>query len=411
MRTEHTTLTRDVVQGYAQGLLRRHLKLKDHGPKVTASSLYTVVLFAAATASTIARVCRSLFGLPSKQSIYNALDDSLPERLELQRRINRSLRDTVPKAVRLGKRAAKVAIDINLAPYYGNPDPQDDMVYKGQEKASTNYHHAYATAYLVRKGRRFTLAVLMVRHDTPWDQIVRDLLRLARKVVPAIELVLVDRGFYSVAVIRYLHRARYPFIMPVIARGRDAKHPKGPSGSKVFSTFKRSGWSRYTLQQGNSRVTATVDIAVKVLRKWKKRPFSKKKGKRVLVYACWRLRGRSESWAAEQYRRRRIDWLRQSYRGRFGIETSYRQMNQGLAWTTSKDPRRRLLLVGLALLLRNIWALLHLTAVAVRRRTGGAPLLRPELLPLADMLDWIADAIKQTFGCRHQVQVNAPFLL
>jgi hypothetical protein len=410
MRTEQTTLSGDLVQGYTQKLLSKHLKLKDHGPKVTASSVYAVVLFAAATAATIAQACRSLLRAPSDQSVYNALDATLPERLELQRRINLSLRDSVPRAVRLGKRAAKVAIDLNLIPYYGRPDPADDMVYRGQEKASTKHHHAFATAYLVRKGRRFTLAVMMVRHDTPWDEIVKELLRLARKVVPAIELVLLDRGFYSVAVIRYLQRARYPFIMPMIARGRGAKHPKGPTGSKVFATWKKSGWSSYTLQQNHSPQTATVDVAVKVRRKWKKRPGSKKKGKRVLVYACWRVRGRESSWPDQQYRLRRVEWMFQTYRGRFGIETSYRQMNQGLAWTTSKDPKRRLLLVGVALLLRNIWALLHLTVLALPRR-GGEPLLRLELLPLADMLEWIADAIKQALGCRNHMQLQAPFLL
>src|SRR5205823_5261300 len=98
-----------------------------------------------------------------------------PARLQLQARLNRALRAAVPRAVRRGKRAAKLAIDLVLLPYYGKPDPGDDMVYKGQEKAGTHYHHAYATVYLVRKGRRFTLGMLAVRHDTPWDVIVKTL--------------------------------------------------------------------------------------------------------------------------------------------------------------------------------------------------------------------------------------------
>ena len=43
------------------------------------------------------------------------------------------------------------------------------------------------------------------------------------------------------------------------------------------------------------------------------------------------------------------------FRKRFGIETSYRQLGEGLAQTTSRDRRYRLLRVGLALLLRNVW--------------------------------------------------------
>jgi hypothetical protein len=409
MDPELSTLTAPAVHHHAEGLLHRHLRLPDHGPRVTASAVYAVLLFAAATATTIASACRRLLGAPCDQSLYDALEATLPPRLELQRRINLALRNSVPRAVRKGKRAAKVAIDLNLLPYYGHPDPDDDMVYVGQEKASTHYHHAYATAYLVRKGRRFTLAMIMVRHDTPWDEIVKRLLRLARQVVPAIALVLVDRGFYSVAVIRYLQRARYPFIMPMIGRGRTAKHPNGPSGSNVFSTWRRSGWGRYTLSNHDETARARFDVAVKVLRKWKKRPCSKKRGKRVLVYACWRVRGNGVSWVSEQYRRRRVDWLRQTYRGRFGIETSYRQMNQGRGWTTSTKPCRRLLLVGLAQLLRNVWALLHLVVLARRRR--GGPQLRLELLPLQDMLDWIAETIKQLLGFRTEIELQHSFVL
>ncbi len=43
------------------------------------------------------------------------------------------------------------------------------------------------------------------------------------------------------------------------------------------------------------------------------------------------------------------------YRTRFGIETSYRQLGECLARTTSDDPVYRLLLVGVSLLIRAWW--------------------------------------------------------
>jgi hypothetical protein len=45
-------------------------------------------------------------------------------------------------------------------------------------------------------------------------------------------LLLLDRGFYSVAVVRYLQAARVPFLMPVVCHGRSPKHQNGPSGSQ-----------------------------------------------------------------------------------------------------------------------------------------------------------------------------------
>jgi len=408
MPTAQTTLDHHDVQSYCHKLLTKHLRLPDYSKKCTFGLLCSVLLYVAAKATTIKQACLWVRGFPCDQTVYDALEETLPSRLELQRRLNRTLAATLPKAVRKGKRKVRLAIDLTLLPYYGLPDPDDDMIYKGQEKASTKYHHAYATAYLVYKGQRFTLAMRCVRHDTPWDEIVRDLLRQAKRWVPVIGLVLLDRGFWSVAVIRYLQRARMPFIMPVIGRGRKANDPQGPSGTNVFFTWKKGGWSRYTLE-GRSRQRASVDIAVKVRRKFCKRPGSKKKGGRVLVYSCWGLGQCPAGWVDQAYQSRWVEWVRQAYRGRFGIETSYRQMNQGRGWTTSRCPKRRLLLVGLALVLRNVWALLHRVVLARRRR--GGPVLQMDSLPLEALLAWLADALKERFGVCHEVEAPQPFFL
>ena len=409
MRTAQTTLGHRDVQSYCHQLLRQHLRLPDYSKKCPFPLLCSVLLYVAAKATTIKQACRNVLGFPCDQTIYDALQATLPARVELQRRLNNALRASLPGSVRKGKKACPVAIDLFLIPYYGRPDRDEDRVYKGQEKASTHHHHAYATAYLVCKGRRFTLALLDVRHDTPWDEIVRTLLRLARKAVPAIRLVLLDRGFYSVAVVRYLQRARYPFVMPMIGRGRSAKHPKGAGGSQVFYGRKKSGWGRYTLSQRGSGAKASFDVAVKVRRKWRKRPGSKRRSRRVLVYACWGVRGRDPGWVDQTYKARRVEWVRQTYRGRFGIETSHRQLNQGRGWTTSRCPARRLLLAGLALLLRNVWARLHLLVLAERRR--GGPRLQMESLHLATLLDWVVDALKEIFGFRQEVEAPQPFFL
>ena len=59
--------------------------------------------------------------------------------------------------------------------------------------------------------------------------------------------------------IRSLQAARAPFLMPVVLRGRKADHPRGPSGTRVFALWKRSGWSESTGTGGTKR-TARVAI-------------------------------------------------------------------------------------------------------------------------------------------------------
>ena len=70
----------------------------------------------------------------------------------------------------------------------------------------------------------------------PLKGVVQRLRKQALSVGVKPRLLLLDRGFYSVDVIRYLQAARYPFLMPAVVRGRKPDHPRGPSGTRVFAT-------------------------------------------------------------------------------------------------------------------------------------------------------------------------------
>ena len=62
-------------------------------------------------------------------------------------------------------RPQRVAIDLTLLPYYGRPAVEGGELRRGEAKAGTTRFHAYATAYLVRDGRRLTLARTYVRAE------------------------------------------------------------------------------------------------------------------------------------------------------------------------------------------------------------------------------------------------------
>ena len=125
-----------------------------------------------------------------------------------------------------------------------------------RDSHGTSHFHAYATAYIIRKGQRYTVALTGVTKGEALKDVVQRLLRQAASVGVRTRLLLLDRGFYSVAVVRYLQAARVPFLMPVVCHGRSPKHPNGPSGSYVFRTWKKSGWSAHTLSDTKKR-TAT----------------------------------------------------------------------------------------------------------------------------------------------------------
>ena len=62
----------------------------------------------------------------------------------------------------LRKRPLRLGVDLTLLPYYGQHSLESREIYRSQAKRGTNSFFAYATAYLVLQGQRFTLAVTPV---------------------------------------------------------------------------------------------------------------------------------------------------------------------------------------------------------------------------------------------------------
>jgi hypothetical protein len=378
MRQHDHTLNRHQVHRSATTYLQGHLPLRDYKRKVTTSTLWSVLLTAAAAAVSIHATCGRLRDLPAEETVRKALIASLPEFAVLQRQLNRALAGRLPRALR--RRPQRLAIDLTLIPYHGEPWRDPAEVYRSLAKDGTSHFHAYATAYVVLKGERFTVALTAVARGEPMREVLQRLLKQARSAGVKPRLLLLDRGFYSAEVIAALKAARCPFLMPALLRGKKAGDPGGPTGTRVFAAMKRSGWFDYTVT-GDSGVKARVSICAYCRNyrgQWGRH------GRQTLVYACWGVAGHS------------CAWVRETYRSRFGIESSYRQMNQGRGRTSTRRPDLRLLFVGLALVLRNEWVWLHFEVLSTPRR--GSRLIQLERLPLWEMLHWLLDVIGEALG-------------
>jgi hypothetical protein len=387
MRQRHFTLTPAAVRAHAEMLCQKHLRLRGHGPKCTASRLWAVLFYAACRISSIAAACQALVRAPSDTAVHDALLATLPDSAELQRRVNRALQGDLPKALR--RRRQPLAIDLHLVPYHGLPLRDLREIYRSQAKSGTCSFHAYATAYVIRRGLRFTVALTWVQRGEALQDVIRRLLQHAAKAAVRPHYLLLDRGFCSVAVLRYLQAARYAFLMPLPLRGRQVDHPNGPSGSRVFATWKRSGWSRYTLTDAQKR-TATVAVCVKCRNLRGERG---KCGRQALVYAY-----------GGGLRPGSYQWVKETYRSRFAIETTYRQLGQARIRTCTRDPLLRLLYVAVALLLRNVWVWLHWQALADRR--GGARQVDTNRLTFRTLLLWLQHWAEAYLGVRDEIETQ-----
>jgi putative transposase len=384
MRQRQYTLTPAHVHAHVRARLQKYLRLTDHGPRCRADTLWAVLCYAASRIISLAAACAALRGAPSDTAAHDALLATLPDYAELQRRLNRALQGDLPHALR--RRRQPLAIDLVLIPYHGRPLHHADEVYRSRAKSGTSHFHAYATAYVIRKGRRFTVALTPVARHDAMPEVLKRLLREAARAGVRPRYLLLDRGFCSVDVIRYLQKARYAWLMPLALRGRKADHPRGPSSSRAFAGRKRSSWAEYTMANAAKR-RARFRVCIKCRNRRGERG---RHGREALVYAF-----------GGPLRPSSYTWVKETYRSRFAIETSYRQMHQARIRTCTRDPLLRLLYVGIALLLRNVWVWLHWQVLAHRRRGGR----RIDLgrLSFREMLVWLQHWAEERLGILDEI--------
>jgi len=361
------------VHQWALGWLVQAKLLRDRGWKCTATVVLNILLRAAARSISVSAACRDLAGAPSDQAVMTALEEGLPKTLSvLERRLNEALTGQLPR--RLRRRAWQVAIDWHLTPYYGRPFRSRNELYYGKPRQGTKQFHAYASACIIDHGQRYTLALTWVRRHESLVTALRRLVARIREIGLRIKRVFLDRAFFNVPVVAFLQEEKLPFVMPVMYRGRRPKKRRPATGLRWIKQ-QPAGWYRHTMKNKGQQVTISVCVGY---RKHKNRPDGKQV-KQKLLFAAWRVTGSPTE-------------IRHRYRKRFGIETSFRQLRQARIYTSTRQPRLRLLFIALALVLRNLWVWIHHMLLS----EGDQPhrTLHLERLRFKRMLDWIVHEIQ-----------------
>ena len=371
------TLERQDVLNLAIHTLAQ-LPLSPRGDHVQVTDLLHVLVFAAASRISVHQACQDLADAPTGQTVLGQLVDQLDDLAQLEETLNSLLARLGPQS--LGKRGRRIAVDLIELPYHGGVEEEhQEEVCRGKAKQGTAHFFTYATAYAVVGGKRYTLALCRVRAHMTMDQVLTRLFERLDLLGIKGRVLLLDRGFYSVKVIRALIERQQPFIMPAIKRGKAPTQPGGPTGTYVMAQWTCSAWTSYTLSSAQEG-SVTFDLAVvchNLKGRWGKHQ------REAWLYATWGLKNRP------------LVWIREVYRTRFGIEASYRQVHQAKIKTSSRNPILRLLFVGVALVLRNVWVWLHAEIIAQPRR--GRRHLQGASLRFNRMLLWLVVEIAQHY--------------
>ena len=349
------------------------LPLTTRGAFYTITDILNVVIFAAAFRTSVCQASCSLQRAPSHSYVLGELARQLDDIEQEQRVINRVLTSKLPK--QLYKQAQRIAIDLIEIPYHGTVAKEhEEEVRRSCAKSGTTHFFVYATAYVILKGNSYTLAMVRVTANERMLDVIKKLMKLLKDKGIRIKLLLLDRGFYSVKVIRYLKNKKQAFIMPAIKRGKKADATGGPTCTNKLAALKKSGWHRYTL---TSATDGQVSFDVAVVCKNIKDSNRKSMGRDTLIYVTFLVKHRP------------LSWIRETYRRRFGIESSYRQLHQAKVKTTTRNPVLRF--YAIALILRNVWVWLHAQIISIPRRGGRVS--NPEQLCFQRMLLWLLTEI------------------
>jgi putative transposase len=221
------------------------------------------------------------------------------------------------------------AIDFTDDPYYGEiVDVNKDYVIKSKMKDSTTTFYSYVSLSITTKGQRLTLAVLPVKKGVSKVEYIRKFLAFINDAKVNVEVLCLDRGFYSNHVFSFLQEENIPHIVPVRKHGQELK--------KILRG-NHSRYARYTMRGTSGPLDLTLAIDVQYLQ-----GRYMKFGNVNLGYVVYG-----------------IDWMPrrvyQVYKNRFAIDSSYRIRNSVKAKTSSRNVVLRYLLTIISFLLKNIW--------------------------------------------------------
>jgi Transposase DDE domain len=379
MRPNHYRVSLSAVANLVIEHLQNVLALADFGSRVTGLLLTQLLVAASVRRSSLSAACQERRRVPCDETVRRAVWANLPEDIaDLQRRLAAGLTSPVPRGIR--RRPRPLAIDLTLLPFYG--DHKTPRLFRGQAKQGTKYFWAYATCVIVSRGQRLTVGLVPVANPGSLEKVIEQLLAQAAAFGVRPSYLLLDRGFYAAKIIAWLQQHDIPFVMPMIRRGRKPDHPRGPSGTQVFFQPGQGGFHKHSWTGKRDRSKVTVDVAVVPHRRTAPQ-----------VYAF-------------HGKRRSLPWYVDAYRKRFGIESSYRQLHECLARTTVCDARWRLLLAGIAVILRNAWVELHWNTLSTVRRGGRQ--LRLCLMRFEKLLNWLLVAIDQALRIQDELVAQRP---
>lgn len=319
------------VHAYTSRVLKEHSQIEAHGYCCHTDMIFDILIKASAECSSVEAACADLEDAADSNTIREYLNQALAanELRQQEERANAALAECIPGA--LDRARIEVAIDFHDEPFYGKQEGTRKLTCAGQARKGTTHFVRIATAYIIWRQVRLTLAVRYVLPEEDSLETLKFLLKRLKTLGFSAKILYLDKGFASTDIIRYLTDQKQPTIIANPIRGK-----KG--GTRALCRGRSSYKTLYTFTDGTQTTLAmkaslVPDHTGKRRRKW-------------LAFIIILLDGS-------------VDKIHDEYRRRFGVECSYRLLRHLRATTTSRNPVLRFFLLSVGLILVNAWVFLR----------------------------------------------------
>jgi putative transposase len=344
-------LNAEDVRGMMLDIMEKHLSVKTEGYRSTTQETFNLLLKAVAEGSSLEAVCADSCGAVASTTLREQVNAALPVRQLRQQEseMNAALQTAIPKGMPRG--GVEVAMDTHDEPFYGKTPELRAYTCKTRAKAGTSRFFRIASAYVIWREVRLTLALSYVLPTDTLAEVVERLLTRLKQLGLHATVLYLDKGFCSGDIIRYLQRTQQAAVLACPIRGKQGGIRALCQGRGSFSTD-------YTFTDGTHAHLVLVDTRVYD-------PKAKRKQRKWLAFVLVNLH-----WTPHQ--------VYTKYRRRFGIEASYRLLRQVKVLTNSRNPALRFFFLGLGLLMQNVWVLARW--LFTRRPGKGRYKLIPSML-------------------------------
>lgn len=236
--------------------MENHQSLKTEGYRSTTKETFNLLLKAVAEGSSLEAVCADSRGVVHSNTLREQINAAMDvaELRQQEAEMNAALAAAIPTGMPRG--GLEVAIDTHDEPFYGKTLELLTYTCKTRAKAGTTHFFRIASAYVIWREVRLTLALTYVPPEDDLPGVVERLLQRLGHLGRHATVAYLDKGFCCGDILRYLQRVGQAAVLACPIRGKTG-------GLRAWCQGRGSYITDYTFTDGTRTRLALVDTRVR----------------------------------------------------------------------------------------------------------------------------------------------------